>query len=144
LWTSTITRGCARPGCSARGAPARARHDRLGAPEVDDDVAALEALDGAVDHLADAVDELVVDVLALGLADALVEHLLGRLGGDAAEALGRHRDVDLVADGGVGLVVRASSTVHSASGSSTSSTTCLTMKASKLAGVAVEWRAPAP
>ena len=69
-----------------------AGHDGLGAAEVDDDVAALEALDGAVDDLADAVDVLVVDLLALGLADALVEHLLGRLGGDAAEALGRDRE----------------------------------------------------
>src|SRR6185295_3393985 len=77
----------------------------LGAAEVDDDVAALETLDGAVEHLADAVDVFVVDVLALGLAHSLVEHLLGRLGGDAAQALGRDRQVDLVAHLRVRLVV---------------------------------------
>src|SRR5213075_1309589 len=82
-----------------------ARHGGLGAAEVDDDVAALEALDGAVHDLAHAVDVLVVDLLALGLADALVEHLLGVLGRDAAETLGRERQQDLVADLGAGLAL---------------------------------------
>src|SRR6187402_3166213 len=47
-----------------------ARHGGFGPAEVDDDVAALEALDGAVHDLAHAVDVFVVDLLALGLADA--------------------------------------------------------------------------
>jgi hypothetical protein len=61
-----------------------ARHHRLDAAEVDDDVAALEPAHRAVDHVADLVLVLVPDLLALGLADALVEDLLRRLGGDAA------------------------------------------------------------
>src|ERR1051326_1925988 len=50
----------------------RARDDPLGfAVEVDDHVAALEALDVAVLQLPDLVLELVVDLLPLGLADLL-------------------------------------------------------------------------
>ena len=82
-----------------------ARDDGLGAAEVDDDVAALEALDGAVDHLAGAVDVLVVDLLALGFAHPLVEDLLGGLRGDAPEPLGGDGGEDLVADLGAGLVL---------------------------------------
>src|SRR5690606_10468606 len=67
------------------------RNDRLGAPQIDDDVAALEPLDRAVDDFAGPIDVLVVDLLALGLAHALVEHLLGRLSGDPPETVGRHR-----------------------------------------------------
>ena len=82
-----------------------ARQHRLDAAELDDDVAVLEALDGAVDHLADAVVVLGVDVLALGLAHVLEDDLLGGLRGDAAEHVGRHGEVDLVADLGVLLMV---------------------------------------
>ncbi len=73
------------------GAVALARHllahrqHRLGAPQVDDHVAALEAPDDAGDDLALAVLVLVEDVLALGVAGALDHHLLGGLRGDAAE-----------------------------------------------------------
>ena len=86
-----------------------ARDDPLGlAVEVDDHVAALEALDVAVFELAELVDEFVVDLLALGLADLLIEDLLGRLRGDAAEVFGgfRQRDVHFVAllDLGVDLL----------------------------------------
>ena len=63
------------------------RQHRLGAAQVDDDVAALEPADDAGDQLALAVLVLVEDVLALGLADALQDDLLGGLRGDAAEAL---------------------------------------------------------
>src|SRR5882724_672736 len=62
---------------------------RLGAAEIDDDVAALEPTHDARDELALAVLVLVEDVLALGLAHALQDDLLGRLRGDAAEALPR-------------------------------------------------------
>ena len=62
------------------------RQDALGAAEVDDDVVALlEAADDALDELALAVLELVEDEVALFVADALDEHLLRRLRGDAAE-----------------------------------------------------------
>jgi hypothetical protein len=56
--------------------------------EVDDDVvAALEAAHDAGDELALAVLELVEDDVALGVAHALDDHLLGGLRRDAAEAL---------------------------------------------------------
>ena len=82
-----------------------AGNDRLGAAEVDDDVASLEPPDRAVDDLADPVLELVEDLLALRFADALVEHLLGRLGRDPAQALGRNGELDLLAQLGVLLVL---------------------------------------
>ena len=66
-----------------------ARQERLDLAEVDEDVVAVAGLlDDAGDDLADAVDVLVVHHLALGLADPLQDHLLRRLGGDAAEVLG--------------------------------------------------------
>ena len=68
-----------------------AAQHRLGAAEIDDDVAELDALDEAVDDLADAVLELVVLPLALGVAHLLDDHLLGGLRGDAAEIDRRQR-----------------------------------------------------
>ena len=52
----------------------------------------------AADDFADPLAELGVDVLALGLADLLEDDLLGRLRGDAAEILGRARELDLHVD----------------------------------------------
>ena len=75
-----------------------AADDALAAAEVDDDVAVLDALDHAVDDLADAVLVLVVLAVALGLAHLLDDDLLGRLRGDAAEVEGRQRLGDGVAD----------------------------------------------
>ena len=69
-------------------------------PSSDDDVAVLEALDNAVDHFADALAVLGEDVLALGLADLLEDHLLGGLRGDAAEHVGRARELDFHVDFG--------------------------------------------
>ena len=66
------------------------RQQRLDAPEVDERVALVALLDDAGDELADAVDVLVVHDVALGLADALQDHLLGGLRGDAAEVVRRH------------------------------------------------------
>ena len=84
-----------------------AADDALAAAEVDDDVAVLDALDHAVDDLADAVLELLVLAVALGLAHLLHDHLLGRLGGDAAEIHRRQRLGDEVADlGGRVLIAR--------------------------------------
>ena len=79
-----------------------ARHDGLGAIDLDDDRARLDALDDAVDDLALALGELVEDEPALGVAQLLHDHLLGGLRGDAAELGRRHVLVDLVAGLGVG------------------------------------------
>ena len=64
-------------------------------PELHDDVAVLEPLDDAADHFTDPVAVLGVDVVALGLADLLEDDLLGGLRGDAAQILGRTRELDL-------------------------------------------------
>ena len=80
-----------------------AAQDRLGAAEIDDDVAELDALDQAVDDLADAVLVLVVLALALGVAHLLHDHLLGGLRRDAAEIDRRQRVGDEVADLGLGV-----------------------------------------
>ena len=75
-----------------------AADDALGAAEVDDDVAELDALDDAGDDLAGAVLELFILALALGVADLLEDDLLGGLGGDPAELDRRQRVDDEVAD----------------------------------------------
>ncbi len=77
-----------------------AADDALGAAEVDDDMAELDALDDAGDDLAGAVLEFLELALALGVADLLEDHLLGGLGGDAAELDRRQRIDDEVADRG--------------------------------------------
>ena len=77
-----------------------ARQHRLDAADLGDDVAALEALDRAVDDFADALVELGEDVLALGLAHLLEDHLLGGLRGDAPEHVGALRELDLHVDFG--------------------------------------------
>ena len=77
-----------------------AADDALGAAEIDDDVAELDALDDAGDDLAGAVLELLILALALGVADLLEDHLLGGLGGDPAELDRRQRVDDEVADRG--------------------------------------------
>src|ERR1043166_8111092 len=66
-------------------------------------MAELDALDDAGDDLADAVLELLILALALGVADLLEDHLLGGLGGDAAELDRRQRIDDIVADHRAGL-----------------------------------------
>ena len=63
---------------------------RFDAAQVDEGVALVALLHDAGDDVADAIDVLVVHEVALGLADALQDDLLGRLGGDAAEVVGRH------------------------------------------------------
>ena len=70
-----------------------AADDALGAAEVDDDMAELDALDDAGDDLAGALLELLILALALGVADLLEDDLLGGLGGDAAE-LDRRQRID--------------------------------------------------
>src|SRR6185369_9866261 len=77
--------------------------DGFAPAQIDDDVAVFHALDRAVDDLADAIDVLVVHALALGIAHLLDDHLLGGLGGDAAELDGRQRLGDEVAVFGGGV-----------------------------------------
>ena len=61
--------------------------DRLDAlAHVEDHRPRLDPVDRAGDELALAVGELVEDGVALGLAEALEDDLLGGLGADAAEA----------------------------------------------------------
>ena len=71
-----------------------------GAAEIDDDVAVLDALDGAVDDLADAVLVLGELAIPLGVAHLLHDDLLGVLGCHATE-IERRQVLD-----GVGEVVQ--------------------------------------
>jgi hypothetical protein len=81
----------------ARGLLAARQHGLHAVAEVHDDVAAaLEAPHHAGDDLADAVLVVVEHALALGVAHALDDDLLGRLRGDAAEALALLRDAQEV------------------------------------------------
>jgi hypothetical protein len=72
-----------------------AGHDGLGLAEVDEEVVALAAADGAAHDVAHGILEIVVDALLLEGPQALHDGLAGRLGGDAPE-VGR---VDLLLDG---------------------------------------------
>src|SRR6185312_9196584 len=82
-----------------------AADDCLAAPEIDDDVAIFDALDGAVDNFADAVLVFVILAVALGLTHLLDDDLLGRLGGDAAEIHRRELFGDEIAKLGVGVAL---------------------------------------
>ena len=74
--------------------------------DVEDDRARLDPVDGAGDELALAARELVEDLVALDLADALEDDLLGGLGADPAEDVAIELlGLDHVADLGVGLVL---------------------------------------
>src|SRR6185312_8183184 len=83
-----------------------AAHDALAAAEVDDHVAVLYPLGDAVDDLADAVLELLVLPLALGLAHLAGDDLAGGLGLHAAELERRQRLDVLLADKGVLVVAQ--------------------------------------
>ena len=102
-----------------------AAHDAFGTAEIDHDRAEFDALDDAVDHFADAILVFLELALALGVAHLLHDHLLGGLGGDAAEIDRRQRLGDDVADLG-GRIARAriGSRLISILSFSTSSTTC--------------------
>jgi hypothetical protein len=77
------------------------RQDAFGAAEVDDGRAHLEPDDLAVDDVALTLGVLAEDVLALGLAQALLDDLLHRLRADASEDLGALLDRDDLAELGV-------------------------------------------
>src|SRR3546814_13880631 len=61
-----------------------AADDALGAAEIHHDMAEFDRLDDAGDDFTHAVLEFLMLALALGVADLLEDHLLGRLGVDAA------------------------------------------------------------
>ena len=65
------------------------RQQRFDLTEVEERVAGVGLLDDAGDDVALASRVLLVLHLALGFADALEDHLLGRLRGDATEVVGR-------------------------------------------------------
>src|SRR5205814_5957724 len=69
---------------------------------LDDDVALVQALDGADEDLLAARQEVVEQLLALGVADLLQDHLLGGLRADAADGDGLDRLFDVVVDLDVG------------------------------------------
>ena len=72
---------------------------------VEDHRPRLDAVDRAGDELALAVGELVEHGVALGLAEALQDDLLGGLGADPAEGVAVELlDLDELARDGVGLV----------------------------------------
>ena len=75
-----------------------ARDHALDAARLDDHVAALDALDGAGQQVVLALEEVVQDLLALGVADLLQDHLLRRLRADAAELDRLERLLDHVAE----------------------------------------------
>ena len=75
-----------------------AAQERFRPAQIHDHVAKFDALDQTVDDLADAVLVLFVLAFTLGLAHLLHDHLLGRLGGDAAEVDGRQRVDQEIAD----------------------------------------------
>src|SRR6185312_8289491 len=94
------TRGLARDGLVAR-------NERLGvAAQVEIDVAALDPLHDAGHQLADAIGKGVHHLLALGLAYALHDHLLGGLRGDATEFGVLDLLLDVLADLGVRALVQ--------------------------------------
>ena len=83
----------------------RTTASRAGAAEIDDDVAVFDALDLAVDDVADAVLVDVILLVALGLADLLHQHLLRGLRGNAAVIERRQRLGDPVADARRGVLL---------------------------------------
>lgn len=71
--------------------------DRLGLAEADDRDATLVPGDGPLHEIALHADVFVVDRFALGFANLLDHHLLGRLGGDAAQLSRLDLDLDRLA-----------------------------------------------
>ena len=84
-----------------------AADDALGAAEIDDDVAKLDALDDSGDDLSGPLLEFLILPLALGIADLLEDDLLGGLGGDPSELDRRQRIDDIIADHRSGLKLLA-------------------------------------
>src|SRR5690606_34057730 len=74
------------------------QQDGLAAAQVHEHVAAHHPADHPGDDVALAADELLVNQVALGLPQPLHDHLLGGLGGNAAEVAGRDLDLGLISD----------------------------------------------
>ena len=83
-----------------------ARDHAFDAARLDDDVAALDALDRAGQEVVLALEEVVQDLLALGVADLLQDHLLRRLRADAAELDRLERLLDDVAQLELGVALQ--------------------------------------
>ena len=84
----------------------RAQHGLDVLAEVQDQPARLDPVDRAVDELALTTRELVEDLVALDLADALEDDLLGGLGADPAEHVAvQLLRLDHVAEGGVRIML---------------------------------------
>jgi hypothetical protein len=79
------------------------RHDAFEFAEVDHDVVAFEAADGAGHDVAGAVLEFLVDHFLFRLAEALHHRLFGSLDGDASEVLGSDVEFLNVAGFGFGI-----------------------------------------
>src|SRR5262245_9877374 len=75
-----------------------ARQHRFHPARLDDRVAALHPLDRAVHELVAATEEVLQDLLALGVADLLQDHLLRGLRADAAELDRLERLLDVILD----------------------------------------------
>ena len=75
-----------------------APHDRLGASEIDNDVAIFDPLDDAVNDFADPVLIFLKLALALGFAHFLHDHLLGVLRRDATKIQRRQLFSDKIAE----------------------------------------------
>ena len=75
-----------------------AAHDGFTAAEIDHDVTVLDALDDAVDDVADAILVFVILPVAFGFADFLHDHLLCRLRGNPPIFERRQRIGDGVSD----------------------------------------------
>ena len=78
-----------------------ARQHGFESARLDDGVAAFHALDDAGDEVLLALEEIVEDLLALGVADLLEDDLLRGLRADAAEFLRLERFLDEVTDLGI-------------------------------------------
>src|SRR5712691_921223 len=75
--------------------------DRLRLADLDDDVALLDPMHDTPQDLTILAVEFLEDAIALGVPHPLQDHLLGRLGGDAAKLLGRQLLLELVAELGL-------------------------------------------
>ncbi len=82
-----------------------ARQHGLDLAGLDDGIAALHALDRPVDDVLLALEEVGEDLLALGVADLLQDHLLGGLGADAAEVDRLQRLLEGIARLDLGVVL---------------------------------------
>ncbi len=82
-----------------------ARNHAFDAPGFDDCRPALDALDGAGEQVVVALEKVVQDLLTLGVADFLQDHLLRRLRADAAEFDGFERLLDDVTELEFGVTV---------------------------------------